>query len=367
MSRKRENSLDLLRIIAAILVCAVHVCNVGRAQAAEYTELNFEFHYFYVMFHFGQAAVACFIALSGAFIIKADTTKNYPVFYKRTWKKVVIPTIFFSVFYILFEACTNSFGKPGVTNPAGEFPKALFGKLVMGVMGFPAVHMWYMFMLMVLYLLAPFVVLAREYMGEKHCAKAAVVLWVLGAVDAVSHQTRVSWSLGYTADLLGIFMLGYVMHEWASKRRGKTVQGILLIAGGCGLILAEYVIWLFTRGNALISMILQQRPHNPFLSMGALLCIAGFTMLEMKCNMGTLSLLTLWVYIVHPAVMEIVFRIEGAVLHVPSEEIGLKNPVLTGTVNIVIVAVLSFIVSYFVDKLMNAPRKKRGNMQKGNA
>lgn len=361
MSKKRENGLDLLRVIAAILVCAVHVCNVGRSQAAEYTNLNFEFHFFYVIFHFGQAAVACFVALSGAFIIKASSTKDYKTFYRRTWKKVVIPTIVFSLFYIFFEAILSCVKNPGEGNLFAAFLKALLGKCVMGVMGFPAVHMWYMFMLMILYLLAPFVVLAREYMGEQHFVKAAFVLWVLGAVDAVSHQTRVSWSLGYTADLLGIFMLGYVFHEWALKRRGNTKLGIGLITGGCALIAVEYLIWLMTRNFDLMSQLFQQRPHNPFLSMGALLCIAGFTILEIKCNVGTLSLLTLWVYIVHPAVMEIVFLAEGAVFHIPSTEIGLSQPVLTGTVNIIIVTVISFIVSFLIEKVMNPVNKKKIN------
>jgi surface polysaccharide O-acyltransferase-like enzyme len=366
MSKKRENGLDLLRVIAAILVCAVHVCNVGRAQAADYTDLNFEFHFFYVVFHLAQAAVACFIALSGAFILKASSTKDYMAFYRRTWKKIVIPTIIFSVFYIIFLSAVNCIDDPGTNLPA-TFMKYLAGQTALGLLGYPAVHMWYMFMLMVLYLLAPFVVLAREHMGEKHFAKAAVILWILGVVDTISQDKRLttSWSIGYCADVLGIFMLGYVMHEWALKRKGRTEAGIGLIAGGCGLFTAEYMIWLLIRGNEQIAEFFQQRPHNPFLSMGALLCIAGFTILEFKVNFGTLSLLTLWVYIVHPAIIDLLRIVEGAILHVPYTEIGKDKPVLTGTINIVIVVILSFIVAWFVEKAMNWNGKVSANKKTG--
>lgn len=365
MAQKRENGLDLLRVIAAILVCAVHVCNVGREQAVNLQDPNFTFHFFYVIFHLAQAAVSCFVALSGAFILKASSTKDYLSFYRRTWKKVVIPTIVFSVFYILFETIQNCMLSPDQSNLAGTFLMTLTGKIVMGIMGFPAVHMWYMFMLMVLYLLAPFVALAKEHMGERNFAKAAFILWFLGAVDAVSHQTRISWSLGYTADLLGIFMLGYVLHEWASKKKGETAVGFGLIAGGCCLIAVEYLIWFVIRNNEAVAQFFQQRPHNPFLSMGALLCIAGFTILEIRGNFGTLSLLTLWVYIVHPAVIAIVCGIESVLLHIPFQEVGIEKPVLVGSINIVLVVILSFIIAWFVEKVMQRPGKPSGGKTKG--
>lgn len=352
MDKKRESGLDLLRIFAAFFVCAVHVCNVEREQAVNPEVLDFSYHYFWILFRLGQTAVACFIALSGAFALRARSTLDYASFYKKAKKKVVIPTIVFTIFYFFFESFIKY--ESGVyADAAGNnvsYVTALLNQLPGTILGFPAVHMWYMFMLMILYLLLPFVAQAKEKMGEHNFAVASVVLWILGTIDAISSPPNVAWSLGYCADILGIVMLGYVFHEWALKKKGNRTLGFGMIAAGCAVIAAEYLITLAIRNNDALLKLLPQRPHSPFLSMAALLLIAGFTMMDIKANLGWLSLLTFWVYIVHPAVMQPVFAVEGAILGIPFAQVGEKDPVLIGTVNMVIVFILSFVVSHFIEK-----------------
>ena len=85
--KKRENALDLLRILAAYLVVTVHVCTFERKFVTGIGELNFNYHYFVFIRNIAQNAVIIFIMLSGAFVLKASSTKDFGTFYKRTWKK----------------------------------------------------------------------------------------------------------------------------------------------------------------------------------------------------------------------------------------------------------------------------------------
>ncbi|MCR4749983.1 MAG: acyltransferase [Lachnospiraceae bacterium] len=351
--KKRENGVELLRILAAFLVCAVHVCNVEREQAIDPDIVNASFHYFWLVFTMAQAGVAVFIALSGAFTLKAHSTTDYAPFYKKAKSRIVMPTIVFSIFYIFFEGFIN-YISGAYADKVGDNVSLIMSfvfKLPMAVMGYPATHMWYMFMLMVMYLLLPFVAIAKEKMGEKNFLIASWVMWILGTIDAVSSPPKVSYSLGYCADILGIIMLGYQFHEWGLKRKGKTSQAIGMIAGGSAVILVEYLlIYLPLRNTSVAQTISLQRPHNPLLALGALILVAGFTMLDIKVNLGYLGALTLWVYIVHPAVMEIVFIIEGRLSGVPFTEIGITAPVLVGTVNTIIVFILSFVMAHLIEK-----------------
>ena len=88
---KRENGLDLLRIFAAYLVVTLHVCTFIRQYVADIGELNFSYHYFMFIRQMTTSAVIVFIMLSGAFVLKASSTKDFASFYKKTWKKLCIP------------------------------------------------------------------------------------------------------------------------------------------------------------------------------------------------------------------------------------------------------------------------------------
>lgn len=362
--KKRENGLDLLRVISAFFVVAVHVCTLELKMVKAAGVLNAEFFFFTIIRHFTSIAVVCFFCLSGAFVLKAGSTADYVSFYKKMWKKIVIPTIAFSIFYFFFESFI--YYRFGVYSYLGDisYGTALMVQLTMLLTGIPAEHMWYMFTLIGLYLLAPFVVIVKERIGERAFGKVAIALCAWGTVDALIQAPKVYWSLGYCADLLGMFMLGYVVHEWALKRKDDTKLGLRMLGAGFLAFITEYGIYLLIRGNeSLTRYITPEKVYNVFAVAAALCFVAALTILNVKRDFGYPSLLTFWVYLAHPIVMCLLFVLETAIFHVSYMEIGQKEPVLVGAANTLIVFVLTFAAVHVVETCLSRRKKK----EKGNA
>lgn len=348
--KKRENALDLLRILAAYLVVTVHVCTFERKFVTGIGELNFNYHYFVFIRNIAQNAVIIFIMLSGAFVLKASSTKDFGTFYKRTWKKLVIPTIIFSVFYWLFEAFV--YWKIGVYGIEGlAYPQALIFQGIAFLRGEPSEHMWYMFTLIGIYLMAPFVALGKEKLGESTFKKIACIVCLWGIIDALVKPPSIYWGIGYCAQLLGVFMMGYVAHEWALERKGKNGLGYGLIVLATGITILEYCLFLALRtSQALQIYITPMTPYNLILVIASMVYVAGFTIIDIEKDFGYLSLLTFWVYILHPAIMMVLFLIEEAVFKVPYLEIGNSSPFLIGTGNSILVFILSFVAGHVIEK-----------------
>ncbi len=297
--------------------------------------------------------------LSGAFVLKAKSTRDYRAFYKKSWGKIVVPTIIFSIFYLFFEwfvyykvGVYGSFLKEGVAL------QSFLLQVVLTLQGLPAEHMWYMYALIGLYLVAPFEAGAKEMMGERDFAIASVVVCLWGIIDALAQPPVLMWGIGYVARLLGIFMMGYVVHEWALKKSGNGLA-IGLILAGVAVNVVEYVIHLLVMENEKLDEILApQRPYNFLLVIACIFFIAGFTILDIDVKLSYPSALTYWVYLVHPAVMMLTFIMESAIFHVPYLDLGKTNMILWGVVNTIIVYLLSFVVGHVIQKYFFGRKNK---------
>lgn len=357
---KRENGLDLLRIFAAYLVVTLHVCTFIRQYVADIGELNFSYHYFMFIRQMTTSAVIVFIMLSGAFVLKASSTKDFASFYKKTWKKLCIPTVILSFFYWFFNAFI--YWKTGIYGMVFgiedlTYPQALMFQGISFLKGTPSEHMWYMYTLIGLYLMAPFVALGKEKLGESRFKKIAIIVCLWGIIDALVNPSSLFWGIGYCAQLLGVFMMGYVAHEWALLRKGKNGLGCALIVLATAITAVEYFIFLSIRDNGTLSAyVTPMVPYNLILVIATLFYVAGFTIIDIKKDFGYLSLLTFWVYLLHPAIMMVLFLIEEAVFKVPFLEIGRESPILIGTGNSILVYVLSFVCGHVIEKCSS--RKK---------
>lgn len=357
--QKRENGLDLMRIIAALFVVAVHVCTVQRKIVTSSEVLDFNYHFFSFMRHWAQSAVTVFIMVSGAFVIKGKSTRNYRAFYKKSWGKLVVPTIVFTIFYLFFEWLVYyRVGVYGSFLEEGVALKSFILQVVLTLQGLPAEHMWYMYALIGLYILGPMLAYANDNMTDKDFTILAVVMCVWGVIDALTQPPILNWGIGYVSRLLGIFMMGYVVHEWALKKSGNGLA-IGLICAGVLVNVIEYIIHLLLLNNETFDEIIApQRPYNALIVVTAMLYIAGFTILDIDTKLTYPSALTYWVYLVHPAVMMIVFMIESVVLRIPYLELGTTNMIMSGVANTVIVYLLSFAVGHLIEKYVFGRKNK---------
>lgn len=352
--KKRENGLDLFRVIGAYLVVNTHVMSnytagmIQRLESGAVIPTTTAFFY-YIIHAIAYWVVPCFLMISGAFSIASQGTKDYAKVYSKMWKKMVIPTLVFTAIYAVL--------RPVVYTILGVIPKESLGAYILKkqlpstLCGVPSEHMWYMYVLIVLTLMSPYIVMMRETLGEKKFVMASIILLIWGMIDNQFFDYKAKWDLGLAINLLGIYMMGYVIHERA-KNVKNNAKALLLILFGVifgvilGLLNYYYMVNLPSENGAVFAKVLaNQAPHNIWVVLSAMCMLAGFTMLDININVGYLSELTYWVYLVHVMVIMLVLIVDQKVVHFFEKN---KGSILVMFINAILVYILSFLVSHLI-------------------
>lgn len=148
----REKNYDLLRGISCIFIILLHIAALyteDRSVYSAYKGLEFSFCDFLQIIT--RTAVPCFVMLSGAFMLDRNSL-NLSSFYKKSIIKLGIPTLVFSLIYIAARLVSGIGLKTVIFDT---------------VNGKPIGHMWYMFMLVGLYMIYPFVFFLKEAVSKK--------------------------------------------------------------------------------------------------------------------------------------------------------------------------------------------------------
>lgn len=135
----REIYYDQLRVIAIISIICCHVC-------CDFLYLNpaimthFKTFYFISFFTLGRfVGIPIFVMLSGALLInKKYSFKDY---FKKRFKRVFIPYIFWAIIFILFSVYINK--ELLTTN--------LFWDIILGHHGCIGVILWFIWMILIVY------------------------------------------------------------------------------------------------------------------------------------------------------------------------------------------------------------------------
>ena len=302
MSKERENNFDLLRILCTIGVILLHISSIFMNGVTDETSLGglyqqytWEVCLFYVAPRF---AVPCFVMLSGAFILADGRNADFGFFYKKSWKRLGIPTLIFSAGYTIFSIMKSVISCGGVFTP-----DMVIEPLKYWAVGFPYYHMWYLYMLIGLYVMAPAVILVRQHVSEKAFELAAWVLLAVGCLSGMTSTYTFFWDFGYSFCYLGYFMLGYVLRKKFLVKKYNT-HGICMIF--CG-ILIEYAMAILWYNQAVIGEMATFfnysiiEPLSPMTACAAILIFMGFARLDIKINFGRAAADTFLIYMIHAA------------------------------------------------------------------
>ena len=215
---KREQNLDLLRIVALAAVILMHSAPENAVPPAT---------------AFGAAmlravwagvtwCVPCFVMISGRFFL--DPARRIDA--RRIWTKYIprIAAAFavWSVVYVLFYRFV-------LARPMGV--QEMLSQLLSG-----AYHMWYLFLIAGLYMIAP---LLRPIAADRKLSAYFLLLFLLmSALTGYGpYLPRVGWAISQTLEnahiqmvlgYSGYFLLGWALTDGALSRRAER----LLYAGG---------------------------------------------------------------------------------------------------------------------------------------
>lgn len=199
---KRNQAIDALRFLCALLVILLHISAFYVVKEIE--NQNFDFWIANFIDSFARIAVPIFILISGKFLL--ERAESVTEFYHKRLKKIAIPLLFWSFVYSAYTLVAYRIFK-------NEWDaESVFYNLLHGV---PHYHLWYLYMLIGLYFVTPIIrsMLAPLDLTSQTLVGCAFMLLgiVIDIWDRYHNNTQifVLWFLPF----LGYFILGHALPQ----------------------------------------------------------------------------------------------------------------------------------------------------------
>ena len=300
--------LDALRCAAAVLVIVLHAATPYQASTAAYGKPGWVLCLF--LNPLCRCGVPLFLMISGRLLLGDPASADVAGFYKKRLPRLVIPLLFWSAVYYVATALYH-----GAPLSLGEFLAQLADSGT-------SYHMWYIYQLLGLYLLTPFL---RCIVAQ--CT--AKQLWVLLAVILFPTTVRplLNTVLPIYLHLFGVlvegyagyYLLGYLLGAADLKKGSRVLIYCLGLAGFAAGVLGN----LLTAGPEEIPL-----PMNGGYHLVHFLCAAAlFTLARQVCRdtagarvrrwTARLAGVTFGVYWVHPMALALCGRVLSGLSLVP--------------------------------------------------
>lgn len=324
---KRQVYLDQLRVLATILVIAVHTVSLGSTLVPERSVSWYGFEICNYLF---LCCNLLFIMISGALLlpVKGESAGQ---FYRKRFVKVFIPMV---VYYILYVCA-----KEGIV---WLYPDHWFAMIKRILTGAPeeAPHFWLIYVIIWLYVLTPLIRYLMQHIPDSVLSGLVLVILVFQIAgtywDTLYDNSVASGILGSFA---GVFILGYYL----TKEHRKSFRYLVYGAGILSVCLAVRHIF---SGAAYHRYLFNNAPLMVFYTMAVFLLVKQiyrstdtetvFTKLISRYSFGIL--------LIHWGVLHYVVK---QILHVSPVQFG----VIGGSLLMIVLTLLfSLIGAVILDK-----------------
>lgn len=302
---KRESNLDLLRILCCVAVVLIHVSSrfkVGLTDPMMFGELITDQALPILLADtLTRFAVPCFVMLAGAFALGNEDNAHYRSYYRKIFRSVGIPTLIFSLFYVLCSLMTQL----RLVLAEQAAPAALLIPIKAWILGNPYYHMWYLYAMTGLYILTPVLIRWKNSVSLTTFRWSAVVLILLCTISGWTSQQKFYWDLGRMFCYTGYYVMGYVLRDLLSR---KKHNGKALLCIGLALAAELVITWIqyrhsmqgLTESDEVYSLV---GAFNPLIVLASVLMFSGFCMLSSSVNCGWFAKRSFLIYLFHAGVM----------------------------------------------------------------
>lgn len=337
---RRDRKFDLLRIIACFMVVLLHVSAPYVIQNTDNPNFYFTIGNFYDSI--SRICVPIFVMISGAFLIDNNKNRDYMLFYKKTYNKIIIPTMIWSFLYFLFYLMCLMY-EDFMGNEVNYLVP-----LISWINGKPYYHLWYLYMIIGLYLITPFLIMIRDEIGDNRFLKLGYILTFLGFI--ISITSELFWLIKFI-NYLGYFILGYSIRKKQDVNFKKSCMFLLYwFITAIGIFIATELI--------VVNGWLNKNPLYFYENLSPLVLIGSITMFSAFASMGEIRLSPLVdrlaehsfnIYTLHVGILFFVNQIEMKILKVDYNLIWY----------IPFISILVFILSYGTSILITKISKIR--------
>ena len=304
---EREYDLDILRVAGSFAVVWLHVS--GGVLVDTSRGMDFSWWVGNLANAMSYWCVPVFVMVSGALLLSRPLVDNPVVILKHRLARLAVPLVIWTVFYTLL-AWVSSHG-------VIDFRSTLKGILRgMPVTGF---HLWYLYMCVGLYTLAPLVCIFIEAVPRNMVKYTLLIGFLMASIEGVvslSCGTPVaSTFLGLCVPYTPYFIAGVLLRR-LHINSGRT-RLLLLAAVSCGVLIAVGTAALLPVMNKPWAVL--HGYLNPLVIVMAI-CVYMVVTQEpasRMCNNRMFQKLvryvapfTLGVYVLHPFCLQVLSRLE---------------------------------------------------------
>lgn len=285
--------LDNARIVAILAVVLLHV---AASVVLEATIGSGSWWAGNLYDAFVRWCVPVFVMISGALLLSPDKQEDLSAFYRKRVSRVLIPILFWSVFFLLW----------GVLKGAHLTTNYVSTRLLSGQ---PHYHMWFLYMIITLYLFTPFFRKVVATSSRRELTLLVLMTLALAAlhdlhskVTAGSPRLFVFWFLSYVP----YFFLGHLIRTAHWQPDKPLLLGVL---GASGLLTAGGLYYLATLTDLKTGLYFYNYLSITVIPMSVsvmyLLKTWTAPIISQAVTQRTANL-TLGVYLIHPVFLEII-------------------------------------------------------------
>jgi surface polysaccharide O-acyltransferase-like enzyme len=231
--------VDLIRTFAIVLVILLHASIEPVPAIVTGYDSNVVVQWWSVNIYdsLARPCVPLFVMLSGALLLQpSKVDEPLKVFFKKRVSRIVPPLIFWMAAYFVWRVFVN--GETLSLYSIGE-----------GIIWGPYIHFWFIYMLIGLYLITPFLRVLVAH-ASRRLIRYFLVLWLVGTAVVPLLGLFVDYSLNNSVFLLtgyvGYYVLGLYLLQVQLK---KTVLLAGYIAGFVWTAVGTYIVTATVGGS----------------------------------------------------------------------------------------------------------------------
>ena len=215
--KQRVLYLDLVRILACLMVIFTHSPQPHSAHSLVLSSISL----------LAAPSIGLFFMVSGALLLPVSKPTN--TFLKHRLTKIVIPVLFWSLFYLLIRYFN-----------ANDFEELFISIILIPFSTQGCAVFWFIYVLIGLYFLAP-IISAWLQKASKREIEFYLFLWLVTMCYPIINSfirvnDEVSGILYYFAGYVGYFVLGYYLHNYIKYWNIWILAAMYILPLGCAVV-----------------------------------------------------------------------------------------------------------------------------------
>lgn len=343
MKNERITSFDCLRVFACFLVILLHVSAYFVIKNIEQYNFQFTIGNFYDSF--SRGCVPLFIMLSGGLILNNYENKNFQRFYTKSFKKIFIPTIIWSVIYVVYSYILE-IGDYILNKNTVDYLTPIKN----WILGKPFYHMWYLYMLIGLYAVAPLLILLKKEIKQKTFLKLSIALLILGAIIS---SYDLPWIIQFIK-YIGYFMLGSSLKEYFFNRKNNIKRYLLISL--TSFFMVFFITEIFVKYNLYNKTLYFYSYLSPFVILGSISVYIIFLNIDINLDIfNRLAPHTFNIYLIHAGILSAIQIVFFKILKIDI------NPFWYILIMSLFIFYISYILSSIINKIIFKLKNNRNN------